>query len=219
MYSAPGSRASRGSDRPQLSVIDYWHVELPRREPLPHLGDRGPENAALLRGGRGAETVPGRLRLSGEPRLATLFRKQPGVAIAGEDDVREHVAHGIGDQCASPLVERRHATAEERPRERHVTRAVDGDEPERGAHGLICGLLQMAHVKIEIELIVERPERRDVCFDRKVTVERSLSERMIAGPRQIRLARIRLVATESLRQHVTDLEMLSFLRRTERQEQ
>ena len=48
----------------------------------------------------------------------------------------------------------------------------------------------MAHVQVEIELIVERAERGDVRLDGQVTVERRLAERMIADARQARLTRI-----------------------------
>jgi hypothetical protein len=100
-----------------------------------------------------------------------------------------------------------------------VARAVAGDEPQRGADRLVLRLLQMAHVQVEVELVVERAQRRDVRLDRQVAVERGLPERMIAHTRQTRLARIGLVAAEPLGQHVTDLQMLGFLRRAKRQEQ
>src|SRR5205807_9030095 len=62
-------------------------------------------------------------------------------------------------------------------------------------------------------------ERGDVCLDRNVSIERSLSERMIADARQAGLAGVGLVAAEPFGQHVTDLEMLGLFRGTERQEQ
>src|SRR5215472_577718 len=61
--------------------------------------------------------------------------------------------------------------------------------------------------------------RGDVRLDGHVTVEGGLPERVVAHARQIRFARIGLIAAESLGQHVTDLEMLGLLRRTEREEQ
>src|SRR5437899_10780372 len=100
----------------QHGVIDVRKVELPRGEPLAYLGDRGAENTALLRRGRGTEALTRGLRLGGQPGLTALFRKQPRVPVAGEDDVREHVAHGGGHRGASPRVERRHAAPPERPR-------------------------------------------------------------------------------------------------------
>src|SRR4029077_17138781 len=105
----------------QHGVVDARKVELPRGEPLADLGDRGAENPALLRRGRGTETVARRLRLGGQPGLAALFRKQPRVPVSGEDDVREHVTHGGGHRGASSRVERRHAAPQKRPREGHVT--------------------------------------------------------------------------------------------------
>src|SRR5205807_4699559 len=55
-------------------------------------------------------------------------------------------------------------------------------------------------------------ERGDVCLDRNVSIERSLSERMIADARQAGLAGVGLVAAEPFGQHVTDLEMLGLFR-------
>ena len=97
----------------------------------------GPQDATLLRQRRGAEPVARRLLFRGQPRLAALLRQQPRVAIAGEDDVREEIAHGVDHRGAAARVQRGHAAAEERPREGHVARPVAGDEPERGAHHLV----------------------------------------------------------------------------------
>src|SRR5206468_2374728 len=48
---------------------------------------------------------------------------------------------------------------QERPRERDVTRPVARDEPQRRPHGLVFGLLKVAHVEIQVELVVERAQR------------------------------------------------------------
>ena len=125
----------------------------------------------------------------------------------------------VDHRRASARVQRRHAAAQERPRERDVARAVAGDEPQRGAHHLVLRSLQVAHVQIQVELVVERSQRRDVRLDRQVAVERRLAEGMIADARQTRLAGIGLVAAEPLGQHVADLQVLGLFRRTERQEQ
>jgi hypothetical protein len=100
-----------------------------------------------------------------------------------------------------------------------VARAVTSDQPQRRAHDFVFCLPQMAQVQVEVELIVERAEGRDVRLDRQVAVERRLPEGVIADPRQSRLAGIGGIAAEALGQHVADFEVLGFLGGTEREEQ
>src|SRR5262249_17884313 len=154
-------------------------IELPGGEPLAYLGDRGAQDASLLRRRRGAETEAGRLHFRREPRLAALLRQEPGGPVTGEDDAGQQIAPGGGGGRASARVESRNAAAQERPRKRHVARAITRDEPERGAHRFVLRLLQVARPQIKVELVVERSQRGDVRLDRHVAVERRLAEGMI----------------------------------------
>jgi hypothetical protein len=141
-------------------------IELPHGEALAHLRHRRAHHAALLRGARCAESGARRLLFRGQPRRPACRRQQPGVAIAGEDHVGEHVAHRVPDNLASAIVERGQPAREKRPREHHMALPVAGDQPQRSAPDLILRMLQVAEIEVEVELIVERAERGDECFDR-----------------------------------------------------
>src|SRR5262249_4946042 len=108
-YMAPGLYA------PELSVFDDRQLELPGREALAHLSNRGAQHAALLRSGRRSQTLSCRLLLRGQPRLATLVGQQPRVPVTREDDVREHVAQRIGHGGPPPRVQCRHPITHHRP--------------------------------------------------------------------------------------------------------
>src|SRR2546422_7707705 len=97
--------------RPELGVGHTRQLELPGGEALADLSDRGAQGTALLYRGRRPEALSCRLFLRGQPRLATLLGQQPRVSIAREDDVREHVAHGIDHRGAAARVQRRYAIA------------------------------------------------------------------------------------------------------------
>jgi hypothetical protein len=189
------------------------------REALAHLSDGGSQDAALLRLGRSPEPLTRRRFLRGQPRLAAILGQQPRVPVPGEDDTREQVANGLDHRSPAARIQRRHALAQERPGEGDVTRPVAGDQSQRRSHDLVPGLAQVAQVEIQVQLIVQGSERRDVGLHGHVPVERRLRERMIGDARQARLAGIRRVAPEPLREHVTDLQVLGLLGRPEGQEQ
>src|SRR5215831_17472264 len=122
---APQRPAARTAlQRAELGVLDAGQIELPGGEPLAYLGDRGAQDASLLRRRRGAETEAGRLHFRREPRLAALLGQEPGVPVPGEDDAGQQIARGGDDGRASARVESRNAAAQERPRKRHVARAI-----------------------------------------------------------------------------------------------
>src|SRR5437867_3255046 len=77
----------------------------------------------------------------------------------------------------------------------------------------------MAQIQIQVELVVQRSQRRDVGLHGHVGVERRLRERMIAGACQAGLAGVGLVAAQPRGQHVADLQVLGLFRGTEGQEQ
>src|SRR5213592_4313871 len=106
------ARTAAALQRPELGVDDRRYVELPRREPLAQLGERGAQHATLLGDRRGAEPLARRLLLRGEPRLAALLGQQPRVAVAGKDDVLEQVAHSVDHCCAPARVEPGHTAAQ-----------------------------------------------------------------------------------------------------------